>query len=275
MFFRNRSVRAAITNGSIIAKKKNLISKSVAETGPCPIGESFIRANAESERACLCTFIQNHPAKLSLTPTFFFRVRSSRIRLSDPRVLSFISHSLPIFITHACSSSLFFFLSHLFLPLYLLLSRILSTLSSVSLLVAPGFPLDLWSFYRTRAIARIDLLFSIYGHPMGGRIQDEEVLGARVETEATIFDRLTNSFHLARDATPACIYIAGSRWDALLDIAKLLVWKTADGCVFQGPSHSPAYTLSSPCVSSSRRSTKIPTPLSQTASGVWHINALW
>lgn len=41
---------------------------------------SFIRANAESERASLCTFIQNHPAKLSFPPTLFSRVRSSRVR---------------------------------------------------------------------------------------------------------------------------------------------------------------------------------------------------
>lgn len=80
--------------------------------------------------------------------------------------------------------SLFLPLSPLFLPLCLLHSQILSTLSSMSLLVAPGFSLDLWSFYRTRTIAGIDLPFSIYGHPMGGRIQDEEVLDTRVETEA-------------------------------------------------------------------------------------------
>lgn len=118
MFLRNRSVRAAITNGGIIARKKDLISKSVAKTGPCPIDESFFRANAESERACLCTFIQNHPAKLSFISTSFFRVHSSRVRRSSILVSSLSYPVLYRSLSLMLVPPLSLFLSHLFLPFF-------------------------------------------------------------------------------------------------------------------------------------------------------------
>lgn len=150
-------------------------------------------------------------------PTSFFRFRLlhlqfifSSFRFSHSH-LFFLLFSLPSFICRTHFLSLSFFLS---LVLFSLFPNRFAIVFHVYFSISPNFPLDLWSFYGTRVITRINLPLSIHGHSMGGfekdPIQDGGGLGRERRNGSDIFDRLTNSFHLAKDATSACIYIAGS-----------------------------------------------------------------
>jgi len=83
-------------------------------------------------------------------------------------------------------------------------SRILSLLSSACPLLASGFPVPSSNLSLKRALSHgsISPLHSWSQPGDGGR-------GGSQARGEDIVGRLINSFHLARDATPACIYIAG------------------------------------------------------------------
>lgn len=146
----------------------------------------------------------------SVPPTLVLSsLRFSRFRLP------FILFSLPSSISRTPSHSYCFF-PNLLRSLFSLHFRI-PFVFRVYFFVAPSFRF-IFDPSTGRALSRE----SIFPFPfmdtrwvgIGKDPIQNEVLDARDGTEpgssSDIFDRLTNSFHLAKDATSACIYIAGS-----------------------------------------------------------------
>lgn len=205
---------AEITSSGVIAQARDFISISETGASPSPIGK-FAPANAESGRPL--HFYAKPSYKIRLPPTWF-RVRL-RVRplVHHPSILAF--SSIPIFVSLSFSLSLS---SSVYLDLlFLLLSffRCLPSTSSSGFLRSIFDPsvgralshgsISPFPFMDTRWRAAVSR-----GRSNSGRGPERE---GRIDWN-DIFGRLTNSFHLARDATPACIYIAGSARYALPDI---------------------------------------------------------